>query len=51
MLLVWKSPCLSIIPERIDAKDWTNGCIALQNKDMDILFAHVIDGTPIEIRK
>jgi len=38
-------------PERIKAEDWTNGFIALQNKDMDILFAHVIDGTPIEIKK
>lgn len=35
----------------INAKDWTAGCIALQNKDMDILFAIVESGTPIEIRK
>ncbi|TDO23873.1 L,D-transpeptidase family protein [Pedobacter duraquae] len=38
-------------PERKNAKDWTNGCIALQNEDMDTLFDYVIDGTKIEIRK
>lgn len=35
----------------MNAKDWTAGCIALQNKDMDILFAHIVNGTIIEIRK
>ena len=38
-------------PERVNAKDWTNGCIALSNKDMDTLFKYVIPGTVIEIRK
>lgn len=36
---------------RINAKDWTNGCIALQNKDMDTLFKYVLAGTIIDIRK
>ncbi|MDN3588383.1 L,D-transpeptidase family protein [Pedobacter aquatilis] len=36
---------------RRNAKDWTNGCIALKNKEMDSLFNHVLDGTKIEIRK
>ncbi len=38
-------------PERRNAKDWTNGCIALTNKEMDTLFNHVLDGTKIEIKK
>ncbi|WP_421943759.1 L,D-transpeptidase family protein [Pedobacter sp.] len=36
---------------RKNAKDWTNGCIALTNPEMDSLFNHVLDGTKIEIRK
>ncbi len=38
-------------PERINAKDWTNGCIALNNNDIDTLFKYVLSGTVIEIRK
>lgn len=29
--------------------DWTNGCIALSNEDMDILWTLVPTGTPVEI--
>lgn len=29
--------------------DWTNGCIAVSNADMDIIWTTVPDGTPIEI--
>jgi len=29
---------------------WTNGCIALSNKDMDKIWMHVDPRTPIEIR-
>lgn len=29
--------------------DWTDGCIALSNKDMDQVWASVKEGTPIEI--
>lgn len=38
-------------PERVKSKDWTNGCIALKNYEMDSLFNHVVSGTAIEIRK
>lgn len=30
--------------------DWTNGCIALSNDDMQVVWDRVKDGTPIEIR-
>ena len=30
--------------------DWTNGCIAVTNKDLDYLWQHVPIGTPIEIQ-
>ncbi len=36
---------------RENAKDWTNGCIALSNKDMDTLFKYVLPGTLIYISK
>lgn len=31
--------------------DWTNGCIAVTNKEMDEIWECVKNGTPIEIRK
>jgi len=41
--------------ERVGSKhtryDWTAGCIALTNPEMEWLFAAVADGTPIEIRQ
>lgn len=30
--------------------DWTNGCIAVTNAEMDVIWSTVDDGTPIEIR-
>jgi murein L,D-transpeptidase YafK len=30
--------------------DWTAGCIAVSNEDMDAIWAAVPDGTPIDIR-
>ncbi|MEZ5649586.1 MAG: L,D-transpeptidase family protein [Burkholderiaceae bacterium] len=30
--------------------DWTNGCIAVTNQEMDEVWSAVPDGTPIEIR-
>ncbi len=30
--------------------NWTDGCIALLNRDMDIVWQRVDEGTPIEIR-
>ena len=32
------------------AKDWTDGCIAVTNKEIDEIWLAVTDGTPIEIR-
>ena len=31
-------------------KDWTDGCIAVTNEEMDEIWTAVPDGTPIEIR-
>jgi len=31
-------------------KDWTDGCIAVTDEEMDEIWAAVADGTPIEIR-
>jgi murein L,D-transpeptidase YafK len=33
-----------------DGEDWTDGCIAVTNKDMDELWDNVRVGTPIEIK-
>lgn len=38
-------------PAKVKAKDWTAGCIALQNRDMDTLFKYIASGTLIEIKK
>lgn len=38
------------IYRRATRKDWTEGCIAINNEHMDELWATVQDGTPIEIR-
>jgi murein L,D-transpeptidase YafK len=32
------------------AKDWTDGCIAVTNEEIDEIWLSVRDGTPIEIR-
>jgi murein L,D-transpeptidase YafK len=32
-----------------DRRDWTNGCIAVGNQDMDEIWTAVRDGTPIRI--
>lgn len=37
---------LSFITQR---SDWTNGCVALNNADMDIVWALISEGTKIEI--
>ena len=31
-------------------KDWTDGCIAVTNEEVDEIWKSVADGTPIEIR-
>jgi murein L,D-transpeptidase YafK len=33
------------------ARDWTDGCIAVSNEEMDEIWDLVPDGTPIEIRR
>jgi murein L,D-transpeptidase YafK len=37
---------LSSISQRFN---WTNGCVALSNEDMDVVWTLVKEGTPIEI--
>jgi murein L,D-transpeptidase YafK len=32
------------------AKDWTDGCIAVTNQEIDEIWVAVKDGTPLEIR-
>ena len=32
------------------ARDWTDGCIAVTNQEIDEIWAAVVNGTPIEIR-
>jgi murein L,D-transpeptidase YafK len=32
------------------ARDWTDGCIAVTNEEIDEIWRAVPDGTPIEIR-
>ncbi|XDA98201.1 L,D-transpeptidase family protein [Sulfitobacter sp. LCG007] len=36
-------------PNRKDKKDWTWGCIAVRNKEIEDIYAMVRDGTPISI--
>ena len=38
----WAGPLLQMV-------DWTDGCIAVRDSDMDEIWANVADGTPIEI--
>jgi murein L,D-transpeptidase YafK len=38
------------IGSRHRSVDWTDGCIAVTDPEMDWLFQAVPDGTPIEIR-
>ena len=35
----------------VEKKDWTNGCIALSNKDIEKLYKLVLLETPIYIKK
>ncbi len=39
----WAAPIVQLF-------SWTDGCIALSNKDMDQLWLAIVPGTPIEIR-
>ena len=42
---------LALIGKLHRLTDWTNGCIALTNDEMDELYAHTPIGTPIRIEK
>jgi lipoprotein-anchoring transpeptidase ErfK/SrfK len=43
-------PAMQRIYRRATRKDWTEGCIALNNEHIDEIWSEVRDGTPIEIR-
>jgi murein L,D-transpeptidase YafK len=38
-------------PDRVNRKDWTNGCIAVSNAHIDTLKKYTTNGISIEIRK
>ena len=38
-------------PEAFKGVDWTNGCIAVNNREIEEIWRLVADGTPIEIRQ
>jgi murein L,D-transpeptidase YafK len=43
-------PRLSFVGRLHRLADWTNGCIAVTNPEIDQIFDLVSDGTPIELR-
>tara|TARA_B110000240_G_C13412314_1_gene415727 strand:+ start:591 stop:1076 length:486 start_codon:yes stop_codon:yes gene_type:complete len=47
-IMIHGAPNNKPIPEK---KDWTNGCIALSNKDINKLYKYVLLKTPIYIKK
>lgn len=44
-----QNPKSSMSPEEAQQYNWTNGCIAITNKEMDELWLAIDEGTPIEI--
>ncbi|WP_434951201.1 L,D-transpeptidase family protein [Shewanella sp. HL-SH4] len=44
-----QNPRSSMSPEEAQRYNWTNGCIAVTNKEMDELWRMIDAGTPIEI--
>ena len=44
-----QNPRSSLSPEEPQKYNWTNGCIAVTNKEMDELWRMIDEGTPIEI--
>ncbi len=44
-----QNPSSSLTPEEIQQRNWTDGCIALKNDEIDELWKFVEIGTPIEI--
>ncbi|WP_102530805.1 L,D-transpeptidase family protein [Shewanella sp. 10N.286.52.B9] len=44
-----QNPNSELPPEQAQQYNWTNGCIAVTNKEMDELWRVIEEGTPIEI--
>ena len=44
-----QNPNSSLTPRQAQQYNWTNGCIAITNKEMDELWRVIEEGTPIEI--
>ncbi|MGZ5243648.1 MAG: L,D-transpeptidase family protein [Bacteroidia bacterium] len=44
-------PSIKLLGKIHYMKDWTDGCIAVNNTEMDEIWTMVANGTPIEIRK
>ncbi|KPZ67817.1 L,D-transpeptidase catalytic domain [Shewanella sp. P1-14-1] len=44
-----QNPNSPLTPEQAQQFNWTNGCIAVTNKEMDELWLVIEEGTPIEI--
>lgn len=44
-----QNPRSKMSPEEAQQYNWTNGCIAVTNKEMDELWRMIDEGTPIEI--
>jgi murein L,D-transpeptidase YafK len=44
-----ENPRSTLSPEEAQKYNWTNGCIAVTNKEMDELWRMIEPGTPIEI--
>lgn len=44
-----QNPNSNMTPEEAQRYNWTNGCIAVTNKEMDELWLSIDEGTPIEI--
>ena len=46
----WTTEWLRVGGAAHRAKDWTDGCIAVTNQEIDEIWGAVKDGTPLEIR-
>lgn len=45
-----ENPNSTLSPEEAQQFNWTDGCIAITNKEMDEIWYMIDEGTPIEIR-
>ena len=46
---IWRESCVVCHGEGGRGQDWTKGCVALTNRDMDELMRIVGNGTPVTI--